>query len=115
MLMMDSTNGKVIASVPVGERVDGAAFDPGTQLAFSSNGAGTVTIAREESPEKPAVVQTLTTERGARTMALDPRTHRIYLPSAKFEPVPEATPGAPRQRPKIIPGTFKVLVYGTKD
>jgi len=111
MVMMDDTNGKVVATVPIGERVDGNAFDPGTQLAFSSNGDGTVTIAHEDALDKLTVVQQLTTERGARTMALDPATHKIYLPSAKYEPQPPAEPGAPRQRPKIIPGSFKILVY----
>ena len=112
MVMMDSTTGKVIATVPIGDRVDGAEFDPGTQLAFSSSGEGTVTVAHEDSPDKLTVVQTLATERGARTMTLDPQTHKIYLPSAKFEPQPETRPGEQRQRPKTIPGSFKVLVYG---
>ena len=112
MLMMDSGSGKVITSVPIGQGVDATAFDPDTRLVFSSCGEGTVTIAREETPERLAVVQTLATERGARTMALDPRTHRIYLGSARFEPAPEQVSGAPRQRPKIVPGSFKILVYG---
>jgi DNA-binding beta-propeller fold protein YncE len=112
MVMMDCTNGKVIATVPIGDRVDGNDFDPGTQFAFSSNGEGNVTVAHEDAPDKLTVVQTLATEPGARTMALDPQTHRIYLASAKFEPQAAAAPGAQRQRPKMIPGTFKVLVYG---
>jgi len=113
MVMMDSTNGKVLATVPIGQKVDGNAFDPGTQLAFSSNGEGTVTIAHEDAPEKLTAVQTLVTEPRARTMALDPKTHKIYLASAKFEPLPEPAPGAPRQHPKVIPGSLKILVYGT--
>ena len=112
MVMMDSTNGRVVASVPIGEGVDANAFDPGTQLAFSSCGSGTVTIAKETSPDTLTVVQTLTTEPRARTMALDPQTHKIYLASAKFEAQPAAAAGAPRQRPKMIPGTFKISVYG---
>jgi hypothetical protein len=98
--------------VPIGQGVDGSAFDPGTRLAFASCGDGTVTIAKETSPDSLAVVQTLTTERGARTMALDPTTHRIYLATAQFAPAPAPKPGAPRQRPPIVPGSFKVLVYG---
>jgi len=86
MVMMDSTSGKVVASVPIGQGVDANAFDPGTQLAFSSCGDGTVTIAHEDAPDKLTVVQTLKTEPRAKTMALDPRTHKIYLASAKFEP-----------------------------
>ena len=114
MVMMDAVNGRVVASVPIGQGVDGTVFDPGTQLVFCSNGEGTVTIAHEDTPDKLVVVQTLTTERGARTMTLDPESHRIFLPSAKFEPMPAAPAGAPRQRPKMIPGTFKILVYGSE-
>jgi DNA-binding beta-propeller fold protein YncE len=112
MEMIDSTNGKILASVPIGEGVDANAFDPGTQYAFSSCGDGTVTVAHEDTPEKLTVVQTLKTERGARTMTLDPRTHKIYLASARFEPSPEPAPGERRERPKMVPGSFKILVYG---
>jgi len=80
MLMIDNTNGAVVYSVPIGEGVDANAFDPATKLAFaSSGGSATVTVAREESPTLLKVVQTLKTVKGARTMALDPLTHRIYL------------------------------------
>jgi DNA-binding beta-propeller fold protein YncE len=112
LLMMDSTNGKVIGSVHIGKNVDANAFDPATQLAFSSNGEGSVTIAHEDSPGKLTLVQELKTERGARTMALDPQTHRIYLATAKFEPMPSPAPGASPQRPAIVSGTLKILVYG---
>jgi DNA-binding beta-propeller fold protein YncE len=112
MVMVDSTNGKVVAEVPIGQGVDANAFDPGTQLAFASCGDGTVTIAHEDSPEKLTVVQTLKTEPRARTMTLDSKTHRIYLASAKFEaPAPD---GGQRQRPRVVPGSFKILVYGTE-
>lgn len=111
MLMMDSTNGKVVAQVPIGAGVDSTWFDPGTGYAFSSCGDGTVTIAHEDSPDKLTVVQTLNTERGARTMALDPTTHRIYLAAAKFGPPPaDAPPG--RGRGTIVPDSFHILVYG---
>ncbi len=93
MVMMDNTSGKVIASVPIGTGVDANAFDPGTQLAFASCGDGTTTIAHEDSPDKLTVVQTLKTQRGARTMTVDTKTHRIYLSVGSGE-------------------TFKVLVYG---
>jgi hypothetical protein len=98
--------------VPIGEGVDANVFDSSTGLAFSSNGEGTVTIAREDSPEKLTVVQTLKTARSARTMTLDPKTHRIYLAAADFEASPAPAPGTERQRPKMIPGTFRVVVYG---
>ena len=112
MVMMDSTDGTVLASVPIGQGVDANAFDPGTQLAFASCGDGTTTIAKEDAPDRLTVVQTLKTERGARTMALVPATHKIYLPTAQFESSTNQVAGAPRQRPKVVPGTFKILVYG---
>jgi DNA-binding beta-propeller fold protein YncE len=107
MAMVDSTNGKVVATVPIGDGVDANAFDPELQLAFASCGNGTVTIAHEDSPDKLTVVQTLKTERGARTMTIDPKTHKIYLASAKFE---EPAPG--QRRGRIVADSFKVLVYG---
>ena len=106
MAMVDDTTGKIVATVPIGEGVDANAFDPGTQLAFASCGDGTTTIAKEEG-NTLTVVQTLKTERSARTMTIDPVTHKIYLASAKFD-APE--PG--QRRGKIVPGTFKILVYG---
>jgi len=112
MAMLDTETGKVIATVPIGAGVDGCAFDEATQLAFASCGDGTTTIAKEEAPDKLTVVQTLKTERGARTMALDPKTHRIYLPTAQFQPAPSPTPGASPTRPTVVPNTLKLLVYG---
>lgn len=113
MVMVDSQTGAVVDTVPIGEGPDAARFDPATQLAFSSNGAdGTVTIAHEDSPSELTVVQTLQTARSARTMTLDPTTHRIYLSAAEFgeAPPPDST-GRP-QRPPVVPGSFKVLVFG---
>ncbi len=112
MIMMDSVTGKVLASVPIGAEVDGCAFDPLTGLAFSSCGDGTVTVVREETPGKLTVVQTLATAKGARTMALDPRTHRIYLCAAGYEPLPGAAPGTGRPLAPMIRGSLRVLVYG---
>jgi YVTN family beta-propeller protein len=111
MLMMDSTNGKVIDSVPIGLRVDANAFDPVTRFAFASGGDGTLTIAHEDSPNKLSFVQTLTTEPGARTMALDLKTHCIYVAAAKFDPPTKPQPGVPPSGPKMVPGSFRVLVY----
>ena len=108
MLMIDSNSGNVVYSVPIGEGVDANSFDPGTKLAFSSNGgAGTVTVAHEESSSVLKVVQTLKTARGARTMTLDPVTHTIYLAATDYEP---QAPGS-KERPKAVPGTFRILVY----
>jgi DNA-binding beta-propeller fold protein YncE len=112
MEMVDTESGKVVGSVPIGTGVDGAAFDDASQLAFASCGEGTTTIAKEEAPDKLTVVQTLKTERSARTMAIDPATHRIYLPSAQFEAAATPSPGASPTRPKMVPNTMKLLVYG---
>ena len=106
MAMVDSTSGKVLTTVPIGDGVDANAFDPGTMLAFASCGDGTVTIAHEDG-DKLTVVQTLKTERGARTMTIDPATHKIYLASAKFD-----APAAGQRRGKMVAGSFKILVYG---
>ena len=106
MAMVDSETGKVLSTVPIGDGVDANAFDPGTQLAFASCGDGTVTIARENG-DKLTVVQTLKTEKGARTMTIDPATHKIYLASAKFD-----APAEGQRRGKMQPGSFKILVYG---
>jgi YVTN family beta-propeller protein len=109
MVVMDADNGNVIASLPIGDRVDGCAFDPGAGLAFSSNGDGTVTIVREESPAKFSVLDTVTTQIGARTITVDPETHTLYLPTAEFGPAPAPTQERPRPRPVILPNTFVIL------
>jgi YVTN family beta-propeller protein len=115
MVMLDTESGKVVGTVPIGAGVDGCVFDDATQLAFASCGDGTTIIAKEETPDKLTVLQTLNTERGARTMALDPKTHSIYLPSAQFEPAPSPSPGASPTRPGIVPNTLKLLVYGPAE
>jgi YVTN family beta-propeller protein len=115
MTMLDTGTGKVIANVPIGAGVDGCAFDDLMQLAFASCGDGTSTIAKEEGPNKLRVVQVLNTERGARTMALDPKTHRIYLPTAQLAPASSPSPGTSPARPSIVPNTFKLLMYGPAE
>jgi YVTN family beta-propeller protein len=115
MVMLDTESGKVVGSVPIRSGVDGCAFDDATQLAFASCGDGSTTIAREEAPDKLTVLQTLKTERGARTMALDPETHRIYLPTAQFQPPPSPSPSSSPGRPSVVPNTLKLLVYGPTE
>ena len=110
MLMLDSNSGQVVGSVPIGTGVDANAFDNQLQLAFSSNGEGTVTIAHEAAHDKLVVVQTLHTQPSARTMALDPMTHRIYLAAATLQPTQANAPATGHRR-ATVPGTFKVLVY----
>lgn len=112
MVVVDSETGAVVTSLPIGDGSDAARFDPATGLAFSSNGEGTVTVIHEDSPTSFSVVQTLTTQRSARTMTLDPTTHRIYLSAAQYEDQPPDSTGAPR-RPRMVPETFGVLVFGT--
>ncbi len=111
MPIVNADTGAIVAILPIGEGVDATAFDPGTQLAFSSNGrSGTLTVVREDAPDKYSIAQNLDTARGARTMALDPQTHRVFLVTAEFGPAPAATADNPRPRPAIVPGSFKLLV-----
>ena len=112
MAVIDAHSGKVLATPPIGEGVDANAFDPGTGLAFSSNGAGTLTVVHEDSPDKFTVVGNVETQRGARTMALDLKTHNVFLVTAEFGPPPPATAEHPRPRPTVKPGTFTLLVFG---
>lgn len=101
MEVLNITTGKVIATVPIGAGVDAVAYDPATKLIFCSNGDGTTTIIKQESADKYTVVQTLKTQNRAKTLALDDKTHKIYLSVATYE-------GGTR---KTVPNTFKVLVY----
>lgn len=110
MAAVDMRTGKVVATVPIGEGVDANGFDPSTGLAFASSGDGTLTAARLDGSDKFTVVQTIATEPRARTMALDEKTHRIFLPTARFGPPPPATTETPRPRPSMVPGTFVILV-----
>ena len=110
MVVLDAENGKVLATLPIGSGVDGVVFDEGRQVAVSSNGSGTVTVVHEDGPEKFSVAQTLATARGARTLALDPVTHRFYLPTADLGPAPAPTLAVPHPRLSTVPNTFRVLV-----
>lgn len=104
MIVMDATNGKVIASLPTGDGADGAAFDNGLKTAYSSNGEGTLTVIKELSPNKFVLIENVTTKPGARTITVDQSTHKIYLPSASFKPATKES-----FRPQVVPGTFKIL------
>lgn len=109
MVVTDSQTGKVLATPGIGDSPDATGYDARRKLAFSSNGDGTLTVVDASKPSYPGV-QTLKTEKGARTMALDEATGRVYLVTAKFGPAPAPTPASPRPRPKIEPDTFGVLV-----
>jgi YVTN family beta-propeller protein len=113
MVVTDIDSGKVVATPAIGEGPDAAGFDPGTGLVYSSNGQdGTLTILHQDSPDTYSLVATVPTKRGARTMALDPSTGKVYLVTADFGPRPAPTPANPRPWPTILPGTFAVLVVG---
>ena len=110
MAIVDALTGKVVATPAIGAGPDASAFDPATQLAFSSNGRDdTLTVVHEDSPYAFSVVQTATTKVGARTMALDPTTHTIYLVTANIVFGPPA-PGETRPTRTITPGTFTLLM-----
>jgi YVTN family beta-propeller protein len=112
MAVVDADNGKVIATLPIGRGVDATAFDAKLQYAYASTGEGTLTVVHEDSPDKFSVVETVPTQRGARTMALDSETHNVYLVTADYAPPAPSSSGQPPARPSIIPNTFVVLVYG---
>lgn len=110
MAVADPDSGKIITTLPIGEHVDATAFDPATKLIFNANRAS-VTIFHQDSADKYSEVQTLETMPRANTLALDPKTKKIYLSTAQYEEKPAATPdGKPRQ--VMVPGSFTVLVYG---
>jgi DNA-binding beta-propeller fold protein YncE len=111
MAVSDAHAGKLVTTVPIGSGVDAAAYDAATGYVFASNGEGTLTVIHEDAPNRYHVVETVPTLRGARTMALDPATHRVYTASAKFGVTPAAaTADNPRRRPPMIPGSFTLLV-----
>ena len=111
MVVVNYDTGKVVATVPIGDGPDATAYDPETKLAFSSNGEdGTLTVVKAQGYDKYAVIDTVPTEKGARTMALDLKTHKIYLPDAEFGPAPAATAANPHPWPSVKAGTFKLLV-----
>ncbi len=112
MVILDSTNGRVIASVPIGAGPDDSAYDPETRLIYTSNGDGTVSIIQQESPDRYSVLETVKTAPGARNMALDLKTKQIFLPLSDRGPPPPPTAQAPNPRGAFIPGTFQILVFG---
>jgi DNA-binding beta-propeller fold protein YncE len=109
-LVLNADTGGILASFPIGEGNDAAKFDPGLKLAFASNGDGTLAVVHEDGNDKFSLVQTVKTEVGASRMAVDARTHRLFLPSADFLPAPAATAENPKPRRSMVPGSFRVLV-----
>lgn len=112
MVIIDAATGKVVADVPIGDGSDAAGFDPETKLAFSSNGEGTLTVVHEDSKDKFTVAENIKTQRGARTMAVDTKTHKVYLATAQYGETPAPTAAQPRPRAPMIPNSFVILVFG---
>jgi DNA-binding beta-propeller fold protein YncE len=111
MAISDAANNRLITTVPIGRGPDAAGFDPATQNAFASCGqSGALTVVHEDSPDHYTVVGSLATERGARTMALDEQSHRIFLPTADFQPAPPPQPGQRPQRGQMVAGSFRLVV-----
>ncbi len=113
LVVTDSKTGKQVAVLPIGAGVDGAVFDPSTNNVVTSNGsAGTFTVIHQDSPTKYSVVANMPTAKGARTIAIDPKSHHLFTCTADYGPAPAATTENPRPRPSIVPGTFRVLEFG---
>ena len=111
MIVVDDRNGKVVAQVPIGNGPDASLFDARRGLAFSPNGRdGTITVVREATPDRFEVVQTIATQKSARTAALDPKTGRIFLSAAELGERPAPTPEHPHPRPPMKPNSFAILV-----
>ena len=113
MAVVDADSGKVLATPPIGDGVDATAFDPETGLAFAScGGDGVLTVVKADSPDKFSVAENVPTQKGARTMALDAKTHKVFVVTAQFGPRPAPTADNPHPRPAILPDSFVVLVVG---
>jgi DNA-binding beta-propeller fold protein YncE len=108
LAVMDATNGKVITTLPIGERVDAVAFDQDNKLIFASNGGGTVSVIRQKSANEYESVGDIETQKSAKTMAFDPKNKRLFLSAAEMESIPAANGQRARMKPK--PGTFNVLL-----
>ena len=105
MVVIDAENGKIITTLPIGDRCDGVAFDPEKKRAYSSNGEGSVTVVQEENSNSFKVLETVTTQPGAKTIAINKTTHHLYLTTAEYETAPTAT----NRRPPVKPNTFQIL------
>lgn len=112
MAVVDADSGKVLATPAIGDGVDATTFDPETGLAFASCGEGVLTVVKEDAPDKFSVAENVPTQQGARTLALDAKTHNVFVVTAKFGPPPSPTADNPRPRRSILPDSFVVLVVG---
>jgi DNA-binding beta-propeller fold protein YncE len=108
LVVLDAASGKVVAHLPIGDHIDGVVFDAGLKRVYASGGDGTLTVIQEDGA-KFGVLETVATKKGARTIAIDAKTHHLYLPTADFGPLPAATAEHPKPRAPVLPGTFTVL------
>ena len=112
MTVVDGTSGRIVTTQPIGRGVDATEFDRERALVYFSSGDGTMSVFHEEAPDNYTLVESVKTQSGARTMALDQKTGRAFLSAAEFGPRPAATPGSPQPRAPMIPGSFSVLIFG---
>jgi DNA-binding beta-propeller fold protein YncE len=113
MAVLDADSGKVITTLPIGPGVDATDFDPATGNIFNScgGGEGSLVVLHQDGPDKYSPVENIATQRRARTLAVDHKTHRVFLSGASFAPPAAATAANPKPRPAMIPGSFGVLVF----
>lgn len=108
LVILNAESGEIVQTLPIGDGCDGVAFDAAAKIIYTSNGEGTITVIKVLSANKFAIVENAPSLPRGRTIALDPSTHMVYVPTAGFEPLPANA--AKNERPKMIPGSFKVLV-----
>lgn len=109
LMVLDAVNGNIISKITIGDGCDGVAFDPALQYIYASNGEGSLSVIKEITADKFEVIENIVTKKSARTICIDEATHKIYLPAADLNPAEK-----PGDRPKMIPGTFQILVLGTQ-
>ena len=112
MVVLDAKDGKIITTLPIGSGVDGAVFNPATRETFSSQGDGTLTVIKEDSPTNFAVTQNVQTQRSAKTLTLDTKTNQICLIAAEFTPPPTPPPAGRWSRGQMVPDSFSIIVVG---
>ena len=114
MVVVNALSGEVITTLPIGDGCDGVAFDAKKKLVFSSNGEGTITVVKEENANKFSVIETIKTQKGARTIAINKTSGQLYLPTAEYGAKPAPTTENPKPRPAILPNSFVILVVEAK-
>jgi len=114
MMVIDTDNGKVVSSLKIGENVDGVSFDPVLKRIYSSNGDGTLTVVQQKDADTYSILETVKTQKGARTITINTKNHRIYLPTAEYGEKPAATTENPRPRATLKSDSFTILEIAPK-